>query len=178
MKKARVVVLATAITAVLGAAWLASAIVFRDPEAQQVEKTVGATDVLEANKGIGLGNSVRADDFKWQQWPIEGLTPGLITKESQPNAPSDLSGAVARPSSWAWSRPIRLFYLKLVAKRPDCPDWPENVARDSQNLPWPNMGCGTQKNLAAMVADPEDFLSPHLEMPRPSERRDWSGAST
>jgi pilus assembly protein CpaD len=68
--------------------------------------------------------------------------------------------------------PLRLSYLELVAKGPDCPDWSENLARDPQNLPWPNMGCATQKNLAAMVADPEDFLSPHPEMPRPSERRD------
>lgn len=68
--------------------------------------------------------------------------------------------------------PIRLSYLELVAKGPDCPDWSENVARDPQNLPWPNMGCATQKNLAAMVADPQDFLTPHPEMPRPSERRD------
>jgi pilus assembly protein CpaB len=96
MKRARVVVLAIAITAALGAAWLASAIVSRAPEVQQVEKTVGATDVLVANKDIGLGDSVRADDFKWQQWPIEGVTPGLITKETQPDAPADLSGAVAR----------------------------------------------------------------------------------
>jgi pilus assembly protein CpaD len=68
--------------------------------------------------------------------------------------------------------PIRLSYLELVAKGPDCPDWSENVGRDPQNLPWPNMGCATQKNLAAMVADPEDFVAPHPEMPRPSERRD------
>ncbi len=96
MKKARVVVLAIAITAALGAAWIASAIVSRAPEVQQVETTVGATDVLVASKDIGLGDSVRADDFKWQQWPIDGVTPGLITKETQPEAPSDLSGAVAR----------------------------------------------------------------------------------
>ena len=68
--------------------------------------------------------------------------------------------------------PIRLSYLELIAQGPDCPDWSENLARDPQNLPWPNMGCATQKNLAAMVADPQDFLSPHPEMPRPSERRD------
>lgn len=68
--------------------------------------------------------------------------------------------------------PIRLSYLELVAQGPDCPDWSENLARDPQNLPWPNMGCATQKNLAAMVADPQDFLGPHPESPRPSERRD------
>jgi pilus assembly protein CpaD len=78
------------------------------------------------------------------------------------------------PYSAKWDRgaPLRLSYLEYVAQGPDCPDWSENLARDPQNLPWPNMGCATQKNLAAMVADPQDFLSPHPEMPRPSERRD------
>jgi len=68
--------------------------------------------------------------------------------------------------------PLRLSYLEYVAKGPDCPDWSENLARDPQNLPWPNMGCAMQKNLAAMVADPQDLISPRAETPRPSERRD------
>src|SRR5665648_327202 len=68
--------------------------------------------------------------------------------------------------------PLRLSYLEYVAQGPDCPDWSENVARDPQNLPWPNMGCATQKNLAAAVADPQDLLYPRAETPRPSERRD------
>lgn len=96
MKKGRVVVLGIAATAALAAAWMANSLISRPPEVQQVEKTVGATDVLVASKDINLGDSVRADDFKWQQWPVEGVTPGLITRESQPDAPSELSGAVAR----------------------------------------------------------------------------------
>ncbi len=96
MKSGRVIVLGIAATAALTAAWMANAIISRPPEVQEVERTVGATDVLVAAKDIGLGDSVRADNFKWQQWPVEGVTPGLITKESQPDAPSKLSGAVAR----------------------------------------------------------------------------------
>jgi pilus assembly protein CpaD len=34
------------------------------------------------------------------------------------------------------------------------------------------MGCATQRNLAAMVANPEDLVHPRGETPRPSERRD------
>ena len=96
MKRARIIVLAIAITAALAAAWIARSIVSTTPEIQQVERTVGATDVLVAAKDINLGDSVRSDDFKWQEWPVEGVTPGLITKNAQPDAPSDLSGAVAR----------------------------------------------------------------------------------
>lgn len=96
MKRARIIVLSIAITAAILAAWIARAIVSGPPEVQQVEKTVGSTDVLVAAKDINLGDSVRSDDFKWQQWPVEGVTPGLITKTADPDAPSDLSGAVAR----------------------------------------------------------------------------------
>jgi pilus assembly protein CpaB len=96
MKRARVVVLAIAFTAALGAAWIAKKIVSGPREVQQVEKTVGATDVLVAATNINLGDSVRADDLKWQQWPVEGVTPGLITRDAQPDAPTNLSGAVAR----------------------------------------------------------------------------------
>ena len=80
MKRARVIVLAIAFTAALGAAWIAKKIVSGPREVQEVEKTVGATDVLVAATDINLGDSVRADDLKWQQWPVEGVTPGLITE--------------------------------------------------------------------------------------------------
>ncbi len=96
MKRARVVVLAIAFTAALGAAWVAKKIVSGPREVERVETTVGATDVLVAATAINLGDSVRADDLKWQQWPIEGVTPGLITRSAQPDAPTQLSGAVAR----------------------------------------------------------------------------------
>jgi pilus assembly protein CpaB len=94
MKRARVVVLAIAFTAALGAAWVANKFVSR--EVKTVEKTVGATDVLVAATNIGLGDAVSADNLKWQQWPAEGITPGLITRDAQPDAPNEFSGAVAR----------------------------------------------------------------------------------
>lgn len=96
MKRARVIILAIAITAAIGAAWIARSIVSRTPEVKHVEKTVAVTDILVAAKSIDLGDSVRASDFKWQQWPVEGVTPGLIIRTAQPDAPSKLTGAVAQ----------------------------------------------------------------------------------
>jgi pilus assembly protein CpaD len=75
-------------------------------------------------------------------------------------------------AKWDPHAPLRLSYLEYVAEPPDCPDWSENVGRDPQNMPYPNMGCATQRNLAAVVADPQDLLYPRGESPRPSERRD------
>jgi pilus assembly protein CpaD len=68
--------------------------------------------------------------------------------------------------------PLRVSYLQYVAEPPDCPDWSENIARDPQNMPWTNMGCATQRNLAVSVANPEDLVQPRGETPRPGERRD------
>ncbi|MFZ2017547.1 MAG: Flp pilus assembly protein CpaB [Methyloceanibacter sp.] len=96
MKRARVIVLCVAFTAAIGAAWIAKKIVSGPREVQQVERTVGATDVLVAANPINLGDSIRGDDLKWQEWPVQGVTPGLITRDAQPDAPTKLSGAVAR----------------------------------------------------------------------------------
>jgi pilus assembly protein CpaB len=96
MKRGRVAVLAIAVTAAIGAAWIAKKIVSGPREVQEVERTVGSTDVLVAASSIDLGDSVRAEDLKWQQWPVEGVTPGLITRDADPDAPTKLSGAVAR----------------------------------------------------------------------------------
>jgi pilus assembly protein CpaD len=72
--------------------------------------------------------------------------------------------------------PIRVSFLQVVAVPPDCPDWSENIARDPQNMPFTNMGCATQRNLAVAVANPRDLIDARGETPRSSERRDvmWS----
>jgi pilus assembly protein CpaB len=96
MKRARLIVLAIAFVAALGAAWIAKRIVSGHRQVETVERTVGAVDVLVAAKDINLGDSVNATDVKWQEWPAEGITPGLISKANEPNAPNDLSGSIAR----------------------------------------------------------------------------------
>ncbi|ODA66389.1 Pilus biogenesis CpaD protein [Methyloligella halotolerans] len=70
------------------------------------------------------------------------------------------------------TRAIRLTYERFVAKGPTCPDWSENLAWDPNNQPYPNMGCATQRNLAAQVANPRDLVQPADQTPRSSERRD------
>jgi pilus assembly protein CpaD len=68
--------------------------------------------------------------------------------------------------------PIRVSYLRYVAQAPECNSWPSNLADEPQNLPYPNLGCATQRNLAANIANPADLLGPRTETPRPGERRD------
>jgi pilus assembly protein CpaD len=74
------------------------------------------------------------------------------------------------------SHQVRLSYLRVVAKAPECGLWPTNLARTPGNVAYPNLGCATQQNLAAMIANPADLLGPRTETPRIGDRRDaqWS----
>ena len=114
MKRTRIIVLGIAFTAALGAAWMAKRMI-SGTEVREIEKTVGAVDVLVAAKDINLGDSVGGGDVKWQQWPVEGVTPGLITKTAEPDAPQKLSGAIARASFIA-GEPIKEQKLIKVSE--------------------------------------------------------------
>lgn len=69
--------------------------------------------------------------------------------------------------------PIRVSYMRYVAEAPACGDWSTNLAHEPMNLPYPNFGCATQRNLAVSVANPADLLGPRSETARSSERRDY-----
>jgi pilus assembly protein CpaD len=64
------------------------------------------------------------------------------------------------------SPPVKVSFLRYVAQGPECGSFPTNLAREPLNLPAPNMGCASQKNLAAMVLNPSDLLES-----RTAERR-------
>ena len=66
---------------------------------------------------------------------------------------------------------IRISYLQVVAKSPECGLWPTNLARDPANVAYPNFGCATQHNFAEMVANPADLLGPRTPTPRLGDRR-------
>lgn len=72
----------------------------------------------------------------------------------------------------AASPPIRVSYQRFVAEAPQCGVWPTNLAEEPQNLPYPNLGCATQRNFAAQIANPADLLGPRTETARDSRRRD------
>lgn len=69
------------------------------------------------------------------------------------------------------SGPIRFSYMRYVAQGPDCGNWPDNLARDSRNLNYHNFGCAQQANLAAMIANPADLVTPRTMDPADAERR-------
>ena len=82
--------------------------------------------------------------------------------------PADVVSVEPSPGS----ADVRLSYLRVVARAPECGMWPTNLERQPDNLPYPNFGCATQRNFATMVSNPADLIGPRTETPRPSDRRD------
>ena len=67
-------------------------------------------------------------------------------------------------------------YTKLTAHAGPCGLWPHDLGPDfdwnyNENRPYWNLGCATQRNLAAMVANPADLVQPRGEAPAYEARR-------
>lgn len=88
-----------------------------------------------------------------------GVAPGLVRVSSYP---------VGDRKSFA---SLRLSYLRVKAVTPRCGTWPEDVTPRMEDQNYYNFGCATQQNLAAMVANPADFIRPRGEEPANGARR-------
>jgi pilus assembly protein CpaD len=55
---------------------------------------------------------------------------------------------------------VKVSYIRYQAHAADCGDWTVNLGDTSENKFSPNLGCSTRHNLAAMVADPRDLVTP------------------
>ena len=88
------------------------------------------------------------------------------------NAVSVRSYRVDNPTRLAT---VRLSYPRMVAEAGPCGYWPSDMGPNGeayrQNKPYWNFGCASQRNLAAMVANPADLVQPRGEAPVYRERR-------
>jgi pilus assembly protein CpaD len=71
---------------------------------------------------------------------------------------------------------IKMNYTKLTAHAGPCGLWPHDLGPSfdstyNKNEPYWNLGCATQRNLAAMVANPADLVQPRGEAPAYEARR-------
>jgi pilus assembly protein CpaD len=71
---------------------------------------------------------------------------------------------------------IKLNYTKLIAEAGPCGEWPRDLgptweSGNAENQPYWNLGCATQRNLAAMVDNPADLVQPRGEIPPWAPRR-------
>ena len=66
---------------------------------------------------------------------------------------------------------VKITYIRYQAHASDCGDWSVNLGDTSENKFSPNLGCSTRHNLAAMVADPRDLVTPKPLEPDDAQRR-------
>ncbi|MEJ0027986.1 MAG: CpaD family pilus assembly protein [Rhizomicrobium sp.] len=55
---------------------------------------------------------------------------------------------------------VELGYIGYDATTAPCGDWSANYGDTASNRVSPNLGCATQHNLAAQIADPRDLVAP------------------
>ena len=68
--------------------------------------------------------------------------------------------------------PIRLSYSAMQATAGPCGAWPKNIGGGiGENTEYENFGCATQSNLAAMVDNPSDLITPRASTPADQARR-------
>ena len=71
---------------------------------------------------------------------------------------------------------VRITYPRIAGQAGPCGVWPEDIGpsfnRDYfENQPYWNLGCSSQRNLAAMVDNPADLVQPRGETPAYTMRR-------
>jgi pilus assembly protein CpaD len=66
---------------------------------------------------------------------------------------------------------IEIGFISYLAQTHECGDFTEDLASTHLNEPSPNLGCATQNNIAAMVADPRDLVGPQPMDPSDTQRR-------
>lgn len=161
-------------------------LVSQQPQSMQIQLARGSATLSPHNRAelLAFADHSRASDAGNSRLVISAPSGGVnevttmqavgqIRRLLSDNGISESSIAVeAYDAAGDRNAPIRVSYLRYVADAPECGSWPTNLAREPDNLPYPNLGCATQRNFAAMVANPADLLGPRTESDRAAERRD------
>ncbi|MEL6378269.1 MAG: CpaD family pilus assembly protein [Pseudomonadota bacterium] len=82
-----------------------------------------------------------------------------------------MTGASYRNNSAPGERELVLSYTHYVATPSACGIWKDEVRNRRKNISHPNFGCADQNNLAALVADPRDLVTPADEAPADATSR-------
>ncbi len=85
-----------------------------------------------------------------------------------------------RPTDPRLFATIRVNYPRIMADAGPCGLWPEDLGPSIKNKgyfdnrPYYNLGCASQRNLAAMVDNPSDLVQPRSEAPVYTARRTYA----
>jgi pilus assembly protein CpaD len=151
---------------------------------------------LGRNRG-GLNPSQRADVLSFAQLWKREATSGIVIDVPK-GGPTDHAAADSmrevhsilaasgvpgravyvrnyRPSATSLVS-IKINYTKMVAETGPCGQWPQNLGPGqdstySENRPYYNLGCASQRNFAAMLDNPTDLVQPRGEQPGYTGRR-------
>jgi pilus assembly protein CpaD len=164
-----------------------------------VENANQTTNVFVGNGRGGLTAAQRADVVGLARtWMHEGT--GAITVEVPTHTPNARAAADSlreirsllavggvpangivvrryRSPDPQYFAPIRLTYPRIKADAGPCGMWPEDIGPSIknksyfENKPYWNLGCASQRNLAAMVDNPADLVQPRPETPAYTGRR-------
>jgi pilus assembly protein CpaD len=126
-----------------------------------------ATGGIIIDRPIGTSNQVAADEAVREARSIlvaAGLPPGAVVE--RPYQPKNRL-AIAT---------VRFNYPRVAAEAGPCGLWPGDLGptyepQHFENKPYWNLGCASQRNLAAMVDNPADLVQPRGESPAYAGRR-------
>ena len=136
-----------------------------------------------ARGGLDQAGSADLERFARDYLDNGSGTLAIAGSRRNPNAPGTIADRlvalgvprdrimVGNPDNADASDDVRLSYIRYQAHAEDCGDWSANLGYTSANKISPNFGCATQHNLAAMVADPRDLVSPKPIDPNDAQRR-------
>ena len=103
--------------------------------------------LIHAPDGAGAGAAAAKSEVRMAMAAV-GLGDAPVSTKSYP----------ARPGAPA---PVVVSYRRLKTVLPDCGALATDLRITGRNVPTPAWGCAHASNLAAMVADPEQFLGPY-----------------
>jgi len=82
-------------------------------------------------------------------------------------------GNLLQHSTYAGGRgaPVSLAFVRKFARTKECGNWTKDFSESGDNLPYEDFACSQQFNLAAQVANPQDFVTPRTSTPSDPMRR-------
>jgi pilus assembly protein CpaD len=119
----------------------------------QVDTVVSFAQAAASNSYSSITVSRPSGGGRSQE--VAGAITQLLVRQGIP-AGSIVHSVYRGPSTG----PVNISYIRTYAVTKPCGDWSEDLANDTSNQLPPNFGCAMQQNIAAMVADPEDFARP------------------
>lgn len=170
---------------------------YRDRHPITVREGSRQVDVFIGRNRGGLTPSQRADVLAFAQWWKREANSGIVVQVprggSTDRAAADsmreihsIFAASGVPGKAVYVQPyrpsatsltsIKIEYTKMVAEAGPCGKWPEDLGPSleksySQNRPFWNFGCASQRNLASMIDNPADLVQPRGEQPAYAARR-------